>query len=121
MESSSQIRHASRHRPEALDARPIVEKNITLRGFNLQGSFQHFERALAQIFDWAKSGRLKVEMRKYPLRGSRRAGAKSPETVSAQPHHLCAPVPVEREIAGAVSDARMRRAAVGRPAVQAID
>jgi NADPH2:quinone reductase len=46
---------------------PIVEKNITLRGFNLEGSFQHFQRALAQIFDWATSGRLKVETRKYPL------------------------------------------------------
>jgi NADPH:quinone reductase len=59
---------AENQRPLANEALwPMIEKNITFRGFNLEGSYQHFERALAQIFDWAKSGRLKVEMRKYPL------------------------------------------------------
>ena len=46
---------------------PMIEKNVTLRGFNLEGSHEHFGRALAQIFDWATSGRLKVETRKFPL------------------------------------------------------
>ena len=46
---------------------PMIEKNITLRGFNLEGCAEHFPRALGQIFDWATSGRLKVETRKYPL------------------------------------------------------
>lgn len=46
---------------------PIIEKNVTLRGFNLEGLHEHFGRALAQIFDWATSGRLTVETRKYPL------------------------------------------------------
>ena len=45
----------------------LIEKNITLRGFNVEGSFQHFQRALAQLFDWTTSGRLKVETRTYPL------------------------------------------------------
>jgi NADPH2:quinone reductase len=46
---------------------PMIEKNITLRGFNLQGHAPQFQRALDQIFDWVASGRLKVESRKYPL------------------------------------------------------
>jgi NADPH2:quinone reductase len=46
---------------------PIIEKNITLRGFNLGGNLQHLQRGMAQIFDWATTGRLKVETRKYPL------------------------------------------------------
>ncbi len=46
---------------------PMIEKNITLRGFNLEGSAPHFGRALAQIFDWAAIGKLKVETKKLPL------------------------------------------------------
>ena len=46
---------------------PMIEKNITLRGFNLEGSHAHFDRALAQLFDWATSGRLRVDMQRYPL------------------------------------------------------
>jgi NADPH2:quinone reductase len=46
---------------------PMIEKNITLRGFNLEGWAEHFPRALSQLFDWATSGKLKVETRKYPL------------------------------------------------------
>jgi NADPH:quinone reductase len=46
---------------------PLIEKNITLRGFNLEGSAPHFARALAQIFDWTASGRLRVETHEYPL------------------------------------------------------
>jgi len=45
----------------------IIEKNLTLRGFNLEGSLQHFERALASLFDWVRTGQLKVETRKYSL------------------------------------------------------
>jgi NADPH:quinone reductase len=46
---------------------PMIEKNITLRGFNLLGWAEHFPRALSQLFDWATSGKLRVETRKYPL------------------------------------------------------
>jgi NADPH:quinone reductase len=46
---------------------PMIEKNITLRGFNLLGCAEQFPRALGQIFDWATSGRLRVETRTYPL------------------------------------------------------
>jgi NADPH:quinone reductase len=46
---------------------PMIEKNITLRGFNLLGWADHFPRALSQLFDWATTGKLKVETRKYPL------------------------------------------------------
>jgi NADPH:quinone reductase len=45
----------------------MIERNITLRGFNLEGNREHFGRALAQLFDWATSGRLKVETRRFPL------------------------------------------------------
>src|SRR5260221_4375552 len=40
---------------------PMIEKNITLRGFNLPGFAEHFPRALSQVFDWAMSGKLRVE------------------------------------------------------------
>ena len=46
---------------------PMIEKNIALRGFNLLGWAEHFPRALSQLFDWATTGKLKVETRKYPL------------------------------------------------------
>jgi len=46
---------------------PMIEKNITLRGFNLLGCAEHFPRALSQVFDWTMSGKLRVETRKYPL------------------------------------------------------
>ncbi len=59
---------AESQRPLPADALwPMIEKNITLRGFNLEGCAEHFPRALGQIFDWAASGRLKVEARTYPL------------------------------------------------------
>lgn len=51
--------------PEAISA--MMEKNITLRGFNLQGSLQHVPRALGDLFRWIAEGSLKVEVTKYAL------------------------------------------------------
>jgi NADPH2:quinone reductase len=59
---------AERQRPLPAEALwPMIEKNITLRGFNLEGCAEHFPRALGRIFEWATSGRLRVETRTYPL------------------------------------------------------
>ncbi|HWS67356.1 MAG TPA: zinc-binding dehydrogenase [Steroidobacteraceae bacterium] len=51
--------------PEATFA--MIEKNITLRGFNLEGSLQHVPRALGDLFKWIAEGSLKVEVTKYAL------------------------------------------------------
>ena len=62
------------HRPLPSEALwPMVEKNVTLRGFSLEGSAPHFERALAQLFDWTATGRLKVATRRIPLAEAPRA------------------------------------------------
>ncbi|WP_035359269.1 quinone oxidoreductase family protein [Edaphobacter aggregans] len=45
----------------------MVEKNITLRGFNLEGSLQLVPQALSALFKAVAEGRLKVEAAKYPL------------------------------------------------------
>jgi NADPH:quinone reductase-like Zn-dependent oxidoreductase len=45
----------------------MIEKNITLRGFNLEGSLQHVPRALGDLFKWIAEGSLKVEVTKYAL------------------------------------------------------
>ena len=51
--------------PEATFA--MIEKNITLRGFNLEGSLQHVPRALGDLFKWIAEGSLKIEVTKYAL------------------------------------------------------
>jgi NADPH2:quinone reductase len=45
----------------------MIEKNITLRGFNLEGSLQHVPRALGDLFKWIAEGSLKIEVTKYAL------------------------------------------------------
>jgi len=45
----------------------MLEKNITLRGFNLEGSLQHVPRALGDLFKFVGDGTLKIEITKYPL------------------------------------------------------
>ena len=45
----------------------MVEKNITLRGFNLEGSLQLVPQALSALFKAVAEGRLKLETTKYPL------------------------------------------------------
>jgi NADPH2:quinone reductase len=45
----------------------MVEKNITLRGFNLEGSLQLVPQALSALFKAVAVGGLKLETTKYPL------------------------------------------------------
>jgi NADPH2:quinone reductase len=51
--------------PEALW--PIIEKNISLMGFNLGGNLDRVPQALGDLFKFAADGSLKVEITKYPL------------------------------------------------------
>jgi NADPH:quinone reductase len=45
----------------------MVEKNITLRGFNLEDSFHQMPKALSALFKLVGEGKLKFEITKYPL------------------------------------------------------
>ena len=45
----------------------MIEKNITLRGFNLGGSLQKVPQALSALFKLVGEGKLKLEITKYPL------------------------------------------------------
>jgi NADPH2:quinone reductase len=45
----------------------MIEKNITLRGFNLEGSLHHVPQALSALFKLIGEGKLKFEVTKYPL------------------------------------------------------
>jgi NADPH2:quinone reductase len=45
----------------------MIEKNITLRGFNLQRSLHQVPQALSALFTLVGEGRLKLEIAKYPL------------------------------------------------------
>jgi NADPH:quinone reductase len=51
---------------EAIPA--MIEKNITLRGFNLEGSLHQVPQALSALFKLVGEGKLKFEITKYPLR-----------------------------------------------------
>ena len=44
-----------------------IEKNITVRGFNLEGSLQLVPQALSALFEGVAEGRLKLEITKHPL------------------------------------------------------
>jgi NADPH:quinone reductase-like Zn-dependent oxidoreductase len=46
----------------------MIEKNITLRGFNLEGSLPQVPQALSALFKLVGEGKLKFEITKYPLR-----------------------------------------------------
>ena len=50
---------------EAIPA--MIEKNITLRGFNLEGSRHQMPQALSALFKLVGEGKLKFEITKYPL------------------------------------------------------
>ena len=43
----------------------MVEKNITLRGFNLEGSLRLVPQALSALFKAVAEGRLKLETTEY--------------------------------------------------------
>lgn len=45
----------------------MIEKNITLRGFNLGGSLQKVPQALSALLKLVGEGKLKLEIAKYPL------------------------------------------------------
>jgi NADPH2:quinone reductase len=45
----------------------MIEKNITLRGFNLEGSLHQVPQALSALFKLVGEGKLKFELTKYPL------------------------------------------------------
>jgi NADPH2:quinone reductase len=45
----------------------MVEKNITLRGFNLEGNLRQVPQALSALFTLLGEGKLKLEVSKYPL------------------------------------------------------
>src|SRR6266567_3973112 len=52
----------------AFEAIPVmIEKNITLRGFNLEGSLHQVPQALSALFKLVGEGKLKIEITKYPL------------------------------------------------------
>jgi NADPH:quinone reductase len=46
---------------------PIIEKNISLMGFNLGGNLDRVPGALKELFKFAIDGSVKVETTKYPL------------------------------------------------------
>jgi NADPH2:quinone reductase len=45
----------------------MIEKNITLRGFNLEGSLHQVPQALSALFKLVGEGKLRFEITKYPL------------------------------------------------------
>jgi NADPH2:quinone reductase len=51
----------------------LLEKNLTLRGYTLQSSFQHIPLALKDLFAWVADGSLKVDITRYPLRDAAKA------------------------------------------------
>jgi len=46
----------------------MIEKNITFRGFNLEGSLHQVQQALSALLKLVGEGKLKFEITKYPLR-----------------------------------------------------
>jgi NADPH:quinone reductase len=46
---------------------PMIQKNISLMGFNLEGHLDQVPRALTDLFRLVTDGRLKFEITKYPL------------------------------------------------------
>jgi NADPH:quinone reductase len=51
----------------------LLEKNVTLRGYTLQSSFQHVPLALEDLFAWVADGSLKIDVTRYPLRDAAKA------------------------------------------------
>jgi NADPH2:quinone reductase len=46
---------------------PMIEKSISLAGFNLGSNLDQVPRALGELFKLASNGNIKVEITKYPL------------------------------------------------------
>jgi NADPH:quinone reductase len=51
----------------------LMEKNVTLRGYTLQSSFQHVPLALKDLFGWVADGSLRIDITRYPLRDAAKA------------------------------------------------
>jgi len=45
----------------------MIEKNLSLRGFNLEGSLHQVPKALSALFELVGEGKLKLEITRYPL------------------------------------------------------
>ena len=59
---------SGKHNTLPFEAIPVmIEKNITLRGFNLEGSLHQVPQALSALFTLVSAGKLKLEVTKYPL------------------------------------------------------
>jgi D-arabinose 1-dehydrogenase-like Zn-dependent alcohol dehydrogenase len=54
-----------RFRFEAISV--MIKKNITLRGFNLEGSFAQMPQALSALFKLVGEAKLRLDITKYPL------------------------------------------------------
>lgn len=50
---------------------PMIEKNISLTGFNLGGNLDQVPHALGELFKLASNGSIKIEITKYPLADAR--------------------------------------------------
>ena len=46
---------------------PMIEKNISLIGFNLGGHLESAPHAVGELFRFVNDGSIKVEVTKYPL------------------------------------------------------
>jgi NADPH:quinone reductase len=53
----------------------MIDKNISITGFNLGGNLDHVPHALEELFRFAIDGSVKVEITKYPLADVRTAHA----------------------------------------------
>jgi NADPH2:quinone reductase len=51
----------------------LLENNVTLRGYTVESSFQHFALAINDLFAWAADGSLKIDVTRYPLRDAAKA------------------------------------------------
>ena len=45
----------------------MIGKNITLRGYSLFGDVANFRRGLTELFGWVTSGRLQIDVHRFPL------------------------------------------------------
>ena len=51
----------------------LIEKNVMLRGYTVESSFQHVPLAIKDLFAWVADGSLKIDITRYPLRDAAKA------------------------------------------------
>ena len=59
---------------------PLVFKNITLRGYTVYANVADYGRGIAEMMEWAVSGKLKISTQSFPLADA----AKAHEAISAR-------------------------------------